>query len=579
MQKKKFIMLLLSVILLGIYLNYDSFFILADNRIMAAEVLPKEKLELLFKGKEDSFLEPAIKLNDGQIAYDTEQNMLLIPQDLAENRFDGILSVPEGDLYFLEDEGLKDKAGAVSDNKIFRLYWVTEDRYWMYNVFFSGMPVISMTTEEINGESSIGKVWVYDQYHTGTQFQSAEGDWHNRGQTSLNYEKKSYKLNLTDKKLSLLGMRKDDDWILSSLYDDEGLIHNKLSYRVWQEIAAHNDVHYDEGIDMEYIELFLDNEYLGVYGLLERIDKKELSLNSRDILYKCRAHGLPTEDDFYSVLTDDINPTFVLESPNEFTMEDWEPIKSWIDYFCHDGLTDFETGEALLNMENAIDYNLFGLLINGTDNDMKNIYFEAEYQTDGTYQFVKIPWDLNMTWGNSWVDDLDCNFNMYQEKNITNTSGWSRDISHLYYLNPEKIAGDLRQRWKELRKDIITGDKLYRMLDEEFSYLYSTGAIIRNRQKWPPKGEYWSDQYIYDYIDGRIDYLDSYLEQLYTDCMTETVYQGVDYSDEFEARYYYEYNYHDIKDDCTYNKQELLEHYVLYGKEQGLIAKWNTDMN
>lgn len=330
----------------------------------------------------------------------------------------------------------------------------------------------------------------------------------------MQYEKASYKLTLTEEKLSLLGMRKDDDWILHALYDDDGLIHNKLSYDVWQEIAADNGVDYDEGINMEYVELFKDGYYQGVYGLSERIDAKTLSLTDKDILYKCKDQKPPGEDDFYDELTEGMSPVFEWKYPKNFEKEDWEPLRRWTDAFCFDKLENYEEGKALLNIENAVDYNLFNLLICGMDNTMKNIYFWADSQSNGTYKFVKIPWDLNMTWGNSWIDDSDCKFNCYQEKNLCSPDGWTEDIAVLYEANPKEMGELLKKRWLELREDIITKEALKEKADAEFFYLHDSGAYQRNYQKWPQGTEYWSDDYLYEYIDKRIDYLDEYLGQM-----------------------------------------------------------------
>lgn len=503
-----------SVIFLVLYLNFDSLAERLFKDIMGVEVLPMEKIEELCKGKEDAFPEQEITLNGGKIPYDSEQNMLLIPQSLAEESFDGRLQAKDGRLYFLEDEAFKDKEEAISQNQVFRLFWVKDNQCWMYNVYFTGMPVINITTESQTDKERYGLIEVYDQYRGSARYQSGECSFHLRGATSFTYEKSSYKLTLTDEKLSLLGMRKDDDWILNALYDDEGLIHNKLSYEVWQEIAASNRVENDEGISMEYAELFLDNEYLGIYGLMERVDKRALSLNNKDILYKCRDQVNPGEDDFYSELTEEMEPVFELKYPETFTMEDWEPLKSWASMFLEEASYDYEAGKAILNMENAIDYNLFNLLICGMDNTMKNVYFLADYQGDGSYRFIKIPWDLNMTWGNSWIDDYNCNFNRYQEKNIDSTGGFTADIYELYLRNPEEIGGMLKKRWLELRESIITKEALYEKADAEHAYLQASGAYVRNRQKWPPKGEYWQDSYLYDYINKRIDFLDSYIGQM-----------------------------------------------------------------
>jgi len=513
---KKISVIILSVVFLLFFLNYDKAEAWFNDDIMSVTVLSQDEIDELCQGKTDEILMPEVELDGGKIAYDSEQNMLLIPQNLSESKFDGVLSVPEGNLYFLEDEAWSNKAEAIEENKIFRLFWITESKCWMYNVYFTGMPVISILSGKESGEEKEfgGTISVFDQYHSNLQYQSTDCTWHLRGNSSLNYEKSSYRVTLTDKKMSFLGMRKDDDWILSSLYNDDGLIHNKVSYEVWQQIASDNSVSNDEGISMEYAELFMDNQYLGVYGLMERIDKKALSLNEKDILYKCRDQVYPGEDDFYTVLTEEMSPVFVLKYPKDFDMEDWVPLKEWTDLYCTDDPVDYEKGISVLNMENAVDYNLFCMLICGMDNEMKNIYFAAKYQNDGSYDFIKIPWDLDMTWGDSWVDDPNCFFNRYREKNITSEGGWSCDMYKLYEANPEEVSIMLNDRWNELRQDIITKENICGIIEAEYAYLYSSGAYKRNFQKWTSRVEYWSDDYIYEYVNGRIDFLDGYIEQL-----------------------------------------------------------------
>lgn len=519
---KKLVIIIFSVIILECYISYPRVLARLDQRVLGVETLSQEDIDALCESKEWLFTEPEIFLNGARIPYDKENNMLLIPQSLAEKEFLGTLSTsPEidkgGTLYFLEDEeGFQNKEDSLSQNRVFRLWLIGDAWYWMYNVYFTGMPVASITSSgEINEDGdSLGNIEVFDQYHTAMGYQSAGCKWHLRGATTLNYEKSSYRLSLTDDKLSFLGMRKDDDWVLHALYDDDGLIHNKLSYEVWQRIAWNNHVDHDESIRMEYVELFMDNTYLGVYGLSERIDAKALSMGRNDILYKCVDYRMPGSDDFYSELTEDMAPTFEMKYPKEFAMEDWEPLRQWTDLFLFGDLSAYEQGAGIINMENAIDYNLFNLLICGGDNTMKNIYFHAVYQGDGSYRMIKIPWDLNMTWGNSWIDDYNCNFNCFQEKNFDAPDGWTRDVEALYQLNAEGISSRLRERWRELRENIITKETLCDIVDALYGYLYGSGAYARNYSWWPPKGEYWQDDYIYEYIDKRLDFLDNYIEQL-----------------------------------------------------------------
>lgn len=512
---KKIWFMLASVVVLNLYLNFNHITRIFSDKILGVQVLSAEEIDSLCEGKEDAYLEPFLTLDGGRIAYDAEQNMLLIPQKMSGEDFHGVLRPSEGRLYFAQDAAFADKTAAMRSNQVFRLFWVTDSRCWMYNVYFTGMPVMEIKTgREDEAGNCMGDVWISDPYHSTLEYQHAAGNWHRRGATTLNYEKASYRLTLDGDKLSLLGMRRDDDWILHSLYDDDGLIHNKLSYEVWREIASDNSVQGDEGIRMEYVELFVDNRYQGVYGLSERIDRKTLGLNEKDILYKCKDQTGPGEDDFYEELTEDMNPVFEMKYPKQTSRSAWEPLRLWTSLFLENKPGIYEDGKQILDLENAVDYNLFNLLISGMDNIMKNIYFWADYQEDGSYQFIKIPWDLNMTWGNSWTDDASCNFSRYQEKNIQSPDGWTEDMYVLYEQDKEEIGRLLNERWMELREKIVTKEAIYEKADADFAYLYDSGAAIRNEQRWPREVDYWKDEYLYQYIDGRIDFLDDYFGRM-----------------------------------------------------------------
>lgn len=94
---------------------------------------------------------------------------------------------------------------------------------------------------------------------------------------------------------SLLGMRSDDDWNLQAMYNEPLRIRSKTSNDLWRMI---NTLHYQNqepkainGIRMKYVELFVNNEYRGLYCLGEKVDRKQLKLkkyngNIRGELYK-----------------------------------------------------------------------------------------------------------------------------------------------------------------------------------------------------------------------------------------------------------------------------------------------------
>lgn len=583
---KRAVFLACSVIGALVLLNGSRLIERFNNKVVAVEVISASEVESLIKDRKYVEADPNLLFNEAKAAYDRESGTIYIPQNMSLKNPEGKLKTAEADcrIYFKEDDNLQRPAEAIRNGYAFELYSIKDTEYCVYSVVFTGMPVMSITTEDLVKEEEetvyLGRVQVYDPYRTGIQFQLSDCAYYKRGSSSGHYEKANYKLELLNKDISFLGMRADDDWILNSLYDDAGLVHNKISFQVWREMAAYNKVPDDEGVTAEYLELFIDDEYRGVYLLTERIDKKTLSLSEKDILYKCRAARIPEERNYTNENTDEMRPIFVLKYPKEPQEEDWVPLKIWVDAFCKLKLDSYGEGENLLNMENAIDYNLFTLLICGVDNIRKNAYLIAEYQNDGSYLFKKVPWDMNATWGNFWVDDEACNNTIYDPTCIEDVNTWYTDISSLYFYGESEIAEQLKERWKEFRSaGIITKEGLKEMADAQFEYLHASGAYDRNYERWSNGMEYWQDEYIYEYMDGRIDFLDMYFERLYEETLQPALYDGTDYSDEFEVRFYWERYKSELSEWYSYDREQLLNHYIQYGLPFGLHGRRGADFS
>ena len=255
---KRIILALFSIaILWGVVWGED---LVPKGKALGIELKNQEEIDMICSEREFLEFDTGIMLNGCPLGYDVNQNMLLIPQELERDVFHGKLEIEDGKLFFLEDEMWKNKEEAIASNHVFRLFRVEDEKYWMYNVYFTGMPIAKLTTEQVaeDGES-VGTMWLYDTYRGSNRYQIGKCRFRLRGASSLHFPKSSYKVVFTEKDYSLLGMREDDDWILNSLYDDEGLIHNKVSYELWQQIARSNSVSNDEGISMEYIEIFVDD--------------------------------------------------------------------------------------------------------------------------------------------------------------------------------------------------------------------------------------------------------------------------------------------------------------------------------
>lgn len=522
-RQKRFLLALCIICLLGPVLA-GYIFDETGSRQLSVSALSADKLqEMLEEDYSEYQVKPSLYFDGHDLAYDSAEDIYYITQNMDAGSWSGALSSSEGKLYWLRDDAFLEFADALAKGHLFSLYCVNEGtKNWCsYRVVFSGMPIMVIETQDggmITEDACEAQMRLFDPKFPGREYVSSSCETRIRGGTSRGFEKKGYKLVL-DEKRSLLGMRKDDDWILAALYDDAGLIHNKFSYDVWREIAGHNSVNKDDGTTMEYVELFCNNTYLGVYGLVERIDAKELSLGeTKDILYKCYGSELPDEThDWLSIL----KMAYSIKYPSVYETDDWTPLQEYLEVFtAQDGITDYTQAVSMLNMENAIDHNLFIMLSYGCDNyERKNTFFLAEWGGNANpgYTMIKVPWDCNATWGNFWRRGDEFNNTIYETERITDPNLWSVDMKALFVCRPDEVGALMRERWSWLRRDVLSKEKLVGMLDEEFSYLHGSGAYDRNYRRWPNGTEYWDDGYIYEYVEGRLQYLDGYFEAPYLD--------------------------------------------------------------
>ncbi|MBR6450654.1 MAG: CotH kinase family protein [Fibrobacter sp.] len=107
-----------------------------------------------------------------------------------------------------------------------------------------------------------------------------------RGNSSWEMPKKSYKIEF-EKKQSMLGMPKDKDWALIANYADKTLIRNYIAYHLSATISSHYAPRCD------FVELYVNEEYLGVYLLTEtvKIGENRVNIPKSDYSYIVEVDG------------------------------------------------------------------------------------------------------------------------------------------------------------------------------------------------------------------------------------------------------------------------------------------------
>lgn len=184
---------------------------------------------------------------------------------------------------------------------------------------------------------------------------------------------------------SLLGLGDSDGWILLNLATDATRVRDKVALDIWAEMAAAYEFD-PPGTTMEYVELYLDDTYLGVYGLCRPVNRKSLALSKKDRLYKWRQASMITDEDFTMLEQKEslewLNRLEVVW-PNSWQNGLWEPLRKYTDTLYTPGSfpADWETIEHTVNLDNLVDMALYKQFTCAVDNLMQNQYLLKKMKT------------------------------------------------------------------------------------------------------------------------------------------------------------------------------------------------------
>lgn len=478
-----------------------------------SEAKQRKLLAALVPAEEDIL--SGLCFGDEELPMDRESGNFYLPVDMDEEEWERGAFVPASagvQIYLLDNPLADRKAEAVKNGKTYRLLAVKGGTYREYGVIFTGLPILELTTDqEIRYEEVYGQM----------RFLLADSkeDWtlegpvsaHIRGGSSRLNPKKSYKMTLyrqnqtgsgglRKKQVPLLGMREDDEWILYSLYSEDSKLRDKLSLDIWNASGAleiEADGHY--GYHMEYIEVFHNDRYRGLYGLMEPVDYKQLgltkegSVHPEEFLYKQKDPGV------YELKGNHANP------------EDEAHTRVLKDYLaCLEA--DDETFEAqigkLVDMESALDVWIYLQAVIGMDNIQRNIFYPARYEDDA-YRIYFMPWDMDYTWGN--VHDFEAlNRTRFSEEILTMRVAWKLG-DRLVRLNVDGAREKVAERWKELRESVYSEEYLREHIDACGHQVLDSGALWRDESLWVDGGHSEDYESLKELACARMRFLDPYL--------------------------------------------------------------------
>ena len=485
-----------------------------------------------------------IKRNRQESKYDLislEYNKSKIPYDKKNNKY-YISKYDKGydiDIYYNDSTIIRYILS--KDKNSIRLIAYNKNKYKVYNVCLSKFPIVSInannkknTKELITDKYIYGDINIFDNktYKNKLNIINESAKFKTRGIASLNFEKKSYTIQFIDSKNGkekivndFLGLERNNKFALNSLYEDESKIRDILSLNTWENISKNNS----NKIKMEYVEVFINNEYYGLYGFSEIINEHKLKVeNSNSIIYKINDDIVPSLDIFDTknkkIYTKENTNTNIMEIvyPNNTYYGIWEPLSNLTEIIYYYNDNKFENNILkYIDIDNIVDYFILQELTYDVDGIWKNGVFTY---SQNTKKLIRTPWDLDFTFGKHWDENNKLIFSkndMEFSKKLLFKNGNNQQKTYLEQRLWQNNVGNFRQkvakRWKELRSGFLETESFVNYANSLYDEVTESGAREREHERWPDGGYSTDNSFIEKFIRQRLPYLDSQFLQYLDD--------------------------------------------------------------
>lgn len=350
-----------------------------------------------------------------------------------------------------------------------------------------------------------------------------------RGTTSKWFPKQPYRFETQNIQgdnlnISLLGMPKENDWVLYNPYSDKSLIRNVMAYKISNDLGRYAS-------RTRFCELILNGDYKGVYVLMEKIkrDKNRVDISEMDHddvagdaltggyiikidkLSGKLVDGWDSESNhvyyqYHYPKADEINEQQKVYIQN--FMNEFESVMQTIDY------DDPVHGYAkYINLDSFVDYFIVNEVCRNIDGYRLSTFMYKDRDSKGGKLIFGPVWDFNLSFGNAdYYDGFNPNgwnldLLMWQSAHDFHPPYWMKTLRE-----DETFKGKLYQRWQALRREELDLDSLLAEIDFLAGFLDE--AQQRNFERWPILGEHvWPNAFIGDTYQEEIDFMKTWLEE------------------------------------------------------------------
>lgn len=385
-------------------------------------------------------------------------------------------------------------ADAIREGYRYEALAYTDTEYEYVGVVFTGLPIVTL---HVYYDGELGEEYVPARVSVaGAGYEPIDSAalTHLRGGGYYKgIDKFSYRIEFHDESsygddkkasISVLGMEADTDWLLLSNAQEDTAVRNYLAYDMWDRWNDNEQTLMK--MDSRMIELFVNDEYMGLYQLMERINyEEEIQIAGGEIqnaaVMRLVADANLDEKPwknymerarFYTecryVSGDNVERAFEL-------FDDYVKLSDIEEGKLSDQEFD-ELAKRRINIDEMLSYYLFlqscGLV---KDNAYNNLYIWI-FQEGDQHIYKVSPWDMDTALPVTGIQENGAIIPYFDMTMVIPCRLLDLDVSG----SRERIW----TLWNEKRSTILSDDALYEWIMGVEEWINASGAYLRETDKW-----------------------------------------------------------------------------------------------
>jgi hypothetical protein len=334
------------------------------------------------------------------------------------------------------------------------------------------------------------------------------------------------------KKLSLLQMPEETDWVLNASYNDRSFMRDFIA----QSLAGHIGLLHSKA---KFVELIINDEYRGVYVLMEKVKQGKNRVPISDLyptenagddvtggyLLKIdKSSGSPSttwKSNYTSGITATQKCEFQIEYPQYgiITQQQLVYIRDYINNWEKKLMTeDMNDPKAsfrdYMDVSSFVNYFILNEVTRNVDGYRLSTYLYKDKESLGGKIKMGPAWDFNIALGNAdYLEGWKTDGFVY--KAMENDGGkndyWQVPFWWNKLIQDASFRKALATRWKAVRSSFLNTNTLFATIDS--AQVVLKDPLTRNFQKYPLMGKkIWPNYYVGATLSDEVNWLKNWIQ-------------------------------------------------------------------